>query len=72
MNYDDPSKPGYDPTRTTGDSLSLGGLVALVAIFALLFLGIYFFSPRDGTRTAENSATRSIPTAPEPSPGPGK
>jgi hypothetical protein len=41
---DDPNGPfGYDSRRlATKDSL-LGVLIALVALFALIFLGIYFF-----------------------------
>jgi hypothetical protein len=71
--YDDMNRPlGSDPLRTTQDSSPWGGLIALVAIFALLFLGIYFFSPQSGTHTAQNSPSTPLPTAPAPSPGPGK
>jgi len=71
--YDDMNRPlGSDPLYTTQDSSPWGGLIALVAIFALLFLGIYFFSPQSGTHTAQNSPSAPVPTAPAPSPGPGK
>jgi len=71
--YDDLNRPlGSDPLRTTQDSSPLVGLIALGAIFGLLFLGIYFFSPQSGTHTAQNSPSAPVPTAPAPSPGPGK
>ena len=73
MIYDnDPNTPlGYDSRRLAADDSPVGGLIALVAIFALLFLGIYFFSPQsDGTRTAQNAPITPVPTAPPPLPGP--
>ena len=71
--YDDPNRPlGSGPLRTTQDSSPLVGLIALGAIFGLLFLGIYFFSPQSGTHTAQNGPSATVPTTPAPSPGPGK
>ena len=70
MINDDPNRPVYDPVRTTSDSSAFGGLLALIAIVALLVVGTYFVSPRpDGMRTAANGDTKPIPTAPVPSPG---
>jgi len=69
MIYDDPNRPVYDPVRTTSDSSAFGGLLAFIAIVALLVVGTYFVSPRsDSTRTAVNGDTKPIPTAPAPSP----
>jgi hypothetical protein len=73
MIYDnDPNtRFGYDSRRLAADDSPVGGLIVLLAIFALLFLGIYVFSPQsDGTRTAQNAPPVPVPTAPAPSPGP--
>ena len=68
--YDDMNRPlGSDPMRTQ-DSSPWGGLIALAAVFVLLCVGIYFFSPPSGTHTAQNSPTAPVPTAPAPSPLP--
>jgi hypothetical protein len=70
----DPNRPfGYDSRRLAVNDSTLGAFIALVAIFALAFLGIYFFSPQsDGTHTARNPPTTTIPTPPASSPGPIK
>jgi hypothetical protein len=61
MIYEDPRWPSYDPARATETNSTVGGLLALLAIFAVLFLGIYFVSPHtDVTHTVENT------TAPAP------
>jgi hypothetical protein len=42
---DDPNRPfGYDSKRLAAGDSPLGVFIALAAIFALVFLGIYFFS----------------------------
>ena len=47
MLYNDPNRPfGYDSKRLATNDSPLGVLIAFVALFALLFLAIYFFSPR--------------------------
>ena len=41
---DDPNRPfGYDSRRLAAANSPLGALIGLVAIFAVLFLGIYLF-----------------------------
>jgi hypothetical protein len=68
MMYDDLNRPGYDPVRAAGDDSALGGLLVLVAIFALLFLGTYFFAPpTDGTRSARTNTSQPVQTMPAPS-----
>ena len=67
--YDETS--GFRPDASQ-DSSPWGRLIMLVAIFAMLFLGIYFFSPQSGTHTAQNGPSATVPTTPAPSPGPGK
>ena len=68
--YDDMNRPlGSDPMQTQ-ESSPWGGLIALAAIFVLLFVGIYFFSPPSGTHTAQNNPSASVPTAPAPSSSP--
>lgn len=43
----DPNRPfGYDSRQLAANDSVLGGLIALVAVFALAFLTIYFFSQR--------------------------
>jgi len=62
MIYEDPRWPSYDPVRATETDSAVRGLLALLAIFAVLFLGIYFVSPLTDVTNVENSAT----TAPSP------
>jgi hypothetical protein len=70
MIYDDPNRPVYDPVRTANDSSAFGALLALLAIVAVLVVGTYLVAPYSGgTRTAVNSDTKPIPSAPAPSPG---
>jgi len=65
MAYNDPNRPVYDPVRTASDTSAFGGLLALLAIVALLVVGTYLVAPRsDGTRTAVNGDSK----APAPSP----
>jgi len=65
---DDPNRPfGYHSRRLATDNSPLGAFIGLAVIVALVFLGIYFFSPQsDRTRSAQHRQTTPTPTARAP------